>query len=156
MTLIDRIFLAWRIVRARPGNLLKHAERELGTPDDSYSAAGVEALKELILVFSTQGHSGFSASYVRHQLALLLAYEPIRPLTGEPSEWIEVGDGVFQNNRCSRVFKQADRFDGQPYDLDGKVFREPNGSCFTNRESMVPITFPYTPTTVYVDVTAAA
>jgi hypothetical protein len=83
----------------------------------------------------------------------LLRYEPLGPLTGEPDEWVDHGY-CMQNNRCSHVFKQADRFDGQAYDIQGKVFREPSGACYTCSDSFVPITFPYTPTTVYVDVPA--
>ena len=38
--------------------------------------------------------------------------------------------------------------------MRGKVFRDPDGFCFTNRDSRTPVTFPYTPATVYVDVPA--
>lgn len=148
-----RFLLCWRILRAKPGNLLAHAERELPPDDgDEMQALMNTQLKDLILVFSTHGHSGFSAGYAISALEKLLRFKPLRPLTGEPDEWNEVSDGVFQNNRCSHVFKQADRFNGQAYDLDGKVFREPSGACFTSKDSMVPITFPYTPTTEYIDV----
>ncbi|RZL33306.1 MAG: hypothetical protein EOP35_18205 [Rubrivivax sp.] len=157
MNLTQRIALCWRILRAKPGNLLDHAGRELPKPEgDEMQALMNQQLREMVLVFSTHGHSGFSASWARHALGKLLAYEPIGPLTGEPDEWCEVSDGVYQNRRCSRVFKDASEMGGQAYDLDGKVFREPSGSCFTNRDSRTPVTFPYTPTTVYVDVPEAA
>lgn len=153
MNLTKRLALCWRILKAQPAGLLAHAERELphiGT--DEMGALMAEQLKELVLVFGTHGHSGFSAGYATAVLQKLLRYEPIAPLTGEPGEWNEVGDGVFQNNRCSRVFKQADRFNGQAYDIEGRVFRETNGVCYTSSNSFVPIVFPYTPTTEYVDV----
>jgi hypothetical protein len=150
--LTKRIGLCWRILRSEPGNLLQHAERELPSGGDEMQALMNSQLKEMILVFSTHGHSGFSASYARQMLDLLLQYKPLGPLTGEASEWNEVGPGVFQNNRCSRVFKSADRFDGQAYDIDAKVFREPSGACYTNSESAQPVVFPYTPATEYVDV----
>jgi hypothetical protein len=38
------------------------------------------------------------------------------------------------------------------YDIDGKIFIEPDGCAFTNRKSHVRITFPYTPKTKYIDV----
>lgn len=155
-TLTSRLALCWRILRANPGNLLTHAERELPRASGDEMQALMNAqLKELILVFSTHGHSGFSAGYATSALAKLLRYEPLRPLTGEPDEWNEVGDGVFQNNRCSHVFKQAGRFNGQAYDINGRVFREPSGACFTSGDSFVPIIFPYTPTIEYVDVPGA-
>lgn len=150
MSLIQRLMLAWRVLTCRIGNLMQHADRELPPPgDDEMQALMNTQLKELVLVFSTHGHSGFSAAWARALLSKLLAYEPIGPLTGEPHEWVEVGAGVFQNNRCGRVFKQADRFNGQAYDLDGIVWEEPDGSRFTNSESLVPVTFPYTPATEY-------
>jgi hypothetical protein len=152
MKLAQRLGLCWRILRARPGNLLDHANREL-PPDDSDEMQGLmnQGLRELLLVFSTQGHSGFSAQFAQHQLNLLLDFKPLGPLTGEPSEWCELDYGddmAAQNKRCGRVFK---RKDGTAYDSQGRVFREPDGSCYTNGESRVDITFPYTPTVEYVD-----
>jgi hypothetical protein len=111
-----------------------------------------EGTLELLKVFAEHGHSGASAPYAIKLFATLAAMEPLGPLTGDDSEWMEVGPGVFQNLRCSHVFKQADRFDGQAYDLDGRIFREPSGACYTSRDSMVPITFPYTPKREYIDV----
>lgn len=140
MNIIERARLAWRILTQPTGNLMAHALHELGPGCD------IE-LRELILVFSTQGHSGGSAAVTADLIAKLLRYDPIRPLTGEADEWCEVGPAVFQNKRCGRVFKQADRFNGQAYDLDGIVWEDPDGSRFTNGESMVPVVFPYTPKT---------
>ena len=142
MNLTQRIRLAFRVLTYRPGNLMAHAESELGPGMD------IE-LRELLLVFSSQGHSGASAAITADLVGRLLRYEPIGPLTGKPDEWVEVSDGVYQNRRCGRVFKQADRFNGQGYDLDGIVWEEPDGSRFTNAESMVPVVFPYTPVTEY-------
>lgn len=153
MKLSQRLALCYRILRQKPGGLLAHANRELPKPGgDEMQELMNQQLRELVWVFGTHGHSGFSAGYARQMLDKLLAYEPLGPLTGEPDEWNDVGPGVFQNNRCGRVFKQADRFDGQAYDIDGKVFREPSGACYTSKDSLVPITFPYTPVTEYVDV----
>ena len=111
-----------------------------------------ENVLEIAEVFASQGHSGFSAAYCVDVLDKVLRNAPVGPLTGEDWEWNEVGPGVFQNNRCSHVFKDASQFDGQAYDIDGKIFREPNGVCYTNASSRVPVTFPYTPTREYVDV----
>lgn len=142
MDMLQRMSLAWRILTRKTGNLMQHALAELGPGCD------IE-IKELLLVFGTQGHSGASAAITADLVGKLLRYEPIGPLTGGPDEWMEVGPGVFQNKRCGRVFKQADRFNGQAYDLDGIVWEDPDGARFTNRESMVPVTFPYTPATEY-------
>jgi len=141
--------LCWRILRCKPGNLMKHAEMELPKPKgDDMQALMNQQIKEMILVFSTHGHSGFSAAYASHMLKDLLDYKPLGPLTGEPDEWAEYAQGRFQNKRCSHVFKDEDGC----YDSEGRIFREPNGSCYQSRDSRVPVTFPYTPTKVYVDV----
>jgi hypothetical protein len=142
-------------------NLNKHAIAEFkaagwlddtGAYIDEMQGAICEHVLDLLRVFADEGHSGSTAPYTVNMFKKLAMFEPLVPLSGEDWEWTEVSDGVFQNKRCSRVFKQADRFNGQPYDLDGRVFREPNGSCYTSKDSMVPITFPYTPKTEYVDV----
>lgn len=144
--------LCRRIMAEEPGNLLAHTNAELLPEEgDEMQAAMNQSLRELVLVFSTQGHSGFSANYAIAALEKLLRYEPLRPLTGESAEWVEVGQGVFQNKRCSRVFKQVGRFDGQAYDIEGKVFRRQGEGSFTNHDSFVPITFPYRPTTEYIN-----
>lgn len=138
-------------------NLLSHAETELryaGLYDDDsdYGGMTAKAVMELMKVFSAQGHSGASAGIVIEIFSKLARYEPLSPLTGDDDEWCEVSDGVFQNKRCSHVFKQADRFDGRACDINGKIFREPNGLKYTSRDSCVVVEFPYTPKSEIVDV----
>ena len=49
----------------------------------------------------------------------LIAGKPITPLTGSDDEFTEVADGVFQNKRCSSVFKDPRFHDGKlAYDID--------------------------------------
>lgn len=152
MNYLQRLQLCRRILREPLGNLFAHADRELPKPetDDTMQALMNAQLKELLLVFSTHGHSGSSASYAITILERLLRYAPIGPLKGTPEEWREATTDLLQNRRCSRVFKEKST--GLAYDIAGKVFREPSGACYTSRESRVTVTFPYTPTTVYVDV----
>ena len=119
--------------------------------DSDYGGALGPAIMRMMEVFAQEGHSGASAAIAANVFKRLAAFEPLTPLTGEDDEWTEVGEGMFQNKRCSRVFKDAER---GAYDIQGRVFREPSGACFTNRMSRVPVTFPYTPTTEYVDVPA--
>ena len=57
---------------------------------------------------------------------------------------------TYQNKRFSRVFKEGK--DGQAYDMQGKVFVEPDGCSYTSRDSRVYIEFPYVPHTEYVKV----
>ena len=130
---------------------------ETGKFDDEMQEAICNHVLKLLEVFSDEGHSGSSAPYTVNIFQKLAMFEPLVPLTGEDWEWNEVHDGVFQNKRCSHVFKQADRFDGQAYDSNGIIFYdwytnengEKSKSYFTGRESCVPITFPYTPTKEY-------
>lgn len=123
-------------------------ELEFLKDGDEMNLAVRNHLLKMCVEFEKAGHSGFSANYAANILNKLLRYEPILPLTGNDDEWQEVGDGVFQNIRCHRVFKE----NGQAYDIEGKVFKEPSGVCFTNKNSRVEITFPYTPTTEYLGV----
>lgn len=138
-------------------NLRKHAELEFKAMGWDLEKNEMQSLMckqvcELLDLFSSHGHSGTSAPYAISMFQKLASFEPLGPLTGEDWEWNEVGNGVFQNKRCSHVFKQADRFDGQAYDIEGRIFRDPSGSCYQNRDSQVPILFPYTPKREYVDV----
>lgn len=108
---------------------------------------------ELLAVLSHQGHSGGSIGFALQFFSAMAQFKPWGPLTGDESEWGEVFDkiGSQQNKRCSHVFRDPD---GRAYDINGKVFREPNGNCYTNRDSKVFIKFPYTPKTEYIDVPA--
>lgn len=149
--------LAYRLrVKKRPkGYTILHAEREFLAagylPLDQQQEEGPnkwvqENVLELLEVFARQGHSGSSAPYVVEMFRKLALHELLVPLSGAEDEWNEVGGGVFQNNRCSHVFKDKDSFNGQAYDLFGRVFREPDGCCYTSADSRVPVTFPYMPT----------
>lgn len=131
---------------------------EKGDYTDEMQQAICEHVLKLLDVFADEGHSGSSAPYAVGVFEKLAMFKPLVPLTGEDWEWTEVSEGCFQNKRCSRVFKQADRFNGQAYDIDGIVFfdwytdpetGEKSKSYFTGRDSFVPVTFPYTPTTEY-------
>lgn len=138
-------------------NLEAYAKSEMeraGLFDKNSDYGGMlgEAVMKMIKVFADEGHSGFSASMAISIFEKVARFEPLTPLTGEHGEWMEVGDGCFQNVRCSHVFKDAD---GKAYDIQGKVFREPSGSCFASRDSRVYVTFPYTPKIEYVDVPAS-
>lgn len=146
----------WERLFPPKSNLEAHAEQELRAAgfydaDADYGGLVPPAVLALVKVFARQGHSGFSANLVRNLFHKIAAYEPLVPLQGTDDEWCEVSEGTFQNKRCHHVFKDAD---GRAYDIDGKIFREPDGACYTNRESHVYVTFPYAPTREYVDVPA--
>lgn len=138
------------------GNLTDYARAELERAglfreDSDYGGMLGTAVLKLVKVFAKEGHSGFSAAMATSLFSKVSRFEPLTPLTGEDDEWRESagGNGLFQNKRCGRVFKGAN---GEAYDIDGKVFREPDGATFTSGDSRVPVTFPYTPTTEIIDV----
>lgn len=138
-------------------NLELHARKEmeiagLFDKDSDYGGMLGEAVMKMIKVFDDEGHSGFSANLAISIFEKVARFEPLTPLTGADDEWMEVGDDTFQNVRCSHVFKK----DGEAYDIEGRIFREPSGSCYTSFESRTPVTFPYTPTHEYVDVPESA
>jgi hypothetical protein len=136
-------------------NYVKHANREfeaMNWPGDcEMQQLMCNQVVDLLHVFYGCGHSGSSAPYAVSMFKKLAMFEPLGPLTGEDSEWGDsfCGDGTMQNNRCSHVFKRPD---GTAYDINGKVFREKSGACYTSQDSRVDVIFPYTPTTEYVDV----
>jgi hypothetical protein len=138
---------------------------EHGNFKDEMQAEICTHVLKLLDVFADEGHSGSSAPYALNIFKKLAMFEPIAPLTGEDWEWVDVGDygtGTprWQNKRCSRVFKDGD---GLAYDIDGivwwewftdKVTGEKFKSHFTNVQSRVPVTFPYTPKTEYKEYNA--
>lgn len=107
-----------------------------------------ENVLELLEVFAKQGHSGSSAPHAISLFTKLASYLPLSPLTGEDHEWKKIGDGEYQNIRCSSVFKKGENV----YDINGKIFKEPSGACYTSNKSRVSVTFPYIPTPKYVNV----
>jgi hypothetical protein len=131
---------------------------EDGSFEDKAQECICNQILELLELFSSHGHSGSTAPYaaqIFHDLAL---FKTIVPLNGTPDEWNEVGDGIFQNNRCSHVFKEEGRFGGQAYDINAIIFWEWHVNTetgerhpvyFTCGESHQPITFPYTPTSIH-------
>lgn len=103
----------------------------------------------LVELFASQGHSGGSASVVLAAFGTVARYGVLTPLTGEDSEWMEVGPNVWQNVRLSSVFREED---GRAYDIEAIVHRLPDGKCYLRGGERHYIEFPYTPKKVYVDV----
>lgn len=138
---------------------------ENGVFKDGMQKAICNHALKLLDVFAEEGHSGSSAPYAVNLFKKLALFETVAPLTGEDWEWNLICDErtngveVYQNKRCSAVFKQTDRFGGQPYYLEAVVFwewhrdsetGEPYKCYYTSRDSSQTITFPYSPKTEYV------
>lgn len=139
------------------GNLEQHARRELEIAglfdkDSDYGGMVGAAVMQMMQGFSEEGHSGFSAGMTSSIFNKVSRFEPLTPLTGNDDEWggDHMDGDTLQNKRCSHVFKKIST--GLAYDINGKIFREPDGSIYTGSGSRVDITFPYTPKSEYVDV----
>lgn len=127
--------------------------------------------------FSKSGQSGGSAPFTARALSQaiekLCLQEPIAPLTGADDEWCDItelndGESMYQNNRCSAVFK--DGKDGRAYYIDAIIKETQDGSRWSgwlwlskedyltgNKDLMVGgrmfiKSFPFTPKTFYIDV----
>ena len=126
-------------------NLVDYAKDELkriGMIDsgEAYNDWATKAILDLIELFASQNHSGFSAPYVINAFSRLAMFKPLSPLTGEDDEWNEVVPDFFQNKRYSAVFKDKD---GAAYNIEGKIFTDDGETWYTNRDSRVNVAFPY-------------
>ena len=125
---------------------------------DEMQALICNQVLRLLDIFGGQGHTGSTAPYTINLFKTLAMFEPVSPLTGLDWEWVDVSDRspenkpLWQNVRCGRIFKD----ENHAYDIEGIVWYnwstdEKTGekfkSHFTNRESRVPVTFPYLPKT---------
>lgn len=126
-------------------NLVDYAKEELkriGMIDsgEPYNNEVTKAILDLIGLFESQGHTGFTAPYTVNAFKRLAMYKPLAPLTGEDSEWDEIEPGFYQNKRYSAVFKEKD---GRVYNSDGKIFTDDGETWYHSKDSRVEITFPY-------------
>lgn len=131
---------------ARDSNIVSYAENELRLAgwydkDAFYGDLMPKAVMRQARLFSIEGHSGMSAGLAMNLSKQVCMFRPLTPLTGKDDEWNEVGEGTFQNKRCSHIFKDAD---GRAYDIQGKVFQDPDGAHYTSRDSRVAVKFPWT------------
>lgn len=115
-------------------NLIEHAKRELkligaDSKDGVYDGMLYDSCMELVTVFSKQGHSEMSASIVRDLFNKLADFKPLSKLTLDDDEWSEVGNGIYQNNRNSAVFK--DGKDRRAYYIDAFYKKTRNGSTWS-------------------------
>lgn len=127
--------------------------------------------------FGNSGQSGGSAPYTASAICStlkdLLMQRPICPITGIDEEWMNCGDmgatdvdssEVWQNSRCSALFRDNSVRNGEPYYLDAITWKTQTGSTWGGRAWLddtqtIPISsrqfiqgYPFTPKTFYVDV----
>ena len=124
-------------VEDNDNNHIKFAKKELNillkrSDNDEMQKLINDDILQIVKIFSQQGHSGFSASYAINLLTRLLGFKPLTPLTGEDGEWNLVGglvgEEIYQNNRCSAVFKGVDKKTGKTrYTYNDKYTISDNG-----------------------------
>lgn len=165
-------------------NTQRFAQRELdilvkSSPDPENRPIIEPFIPEILALcekFGNSGQSGGSAPYTATVLSQavkkLCLQEPICEITGIDDEWVDVshyGDGsnstddiLFQNNRCSGLFKNKD---GRCWYLDAIVWKgntegesSSDWETFTGnvegyRSRQYIKSFPFTPKTFYIDVT---
>lgn len=154
-------------------NTAKFAERELSilvkTVEDPTIKPFIPEIIALCDKFGKSGQSGgsapFTARALSHAVKKLCLQEPICEITGIDEEWndvSEMSDGkiVFQNKRCSALFK--DGKDSMPHYLDAIVFKAQNGHAYCGSAWMGDGSklysqqyikkFPFKPKTFYIDV----
>jgi hypothetical protein len=90
-------------------NLVSHAryELELIGEDPEF----IKSYLVVIQAFADQGHSGGSASVAIPTINALLQFQPLSPLTDDPSEWNHVSEevwgaegGIWQSRRNFEAF----------------------------------------------------
>ena len=130
-------------------NPLRHSEEielQMMAKGDEMNELMASNVRDLLCTLHSQGHSGFSVNIATSIFSRLVKGKPLGPLTGEEDEWADPydpEDATVQNKRCSSIFK--DLKTGVAYNISGRIFQEPCGSSYTNRDSRVYIDkFPYT------------
>ncbi len=156
-------------------NTQKFAKQELeylaATVPDALVTPFAKEILALCEAFGKSGQSGGSAPYTASAIAdtvkKLCLQNPICDVLGAEVEWCDIsesmgGESVYQNNRCSALFKNGknahphyldaivwqgeedwDTFTGQVY-IDDKNFELIGSSQF--------VKFPFKPKTFYIDV----
>lgn len=95
-------------------------------PDSDYNGAAGDCILEIMKLFSSQHHSGGSASIVIAALERLLNWHPLVPLTYQPDEWYDRsvesgGSPLWQNKRDPSVFSEDEGLTWYSVEDDSKA-----------------------------------
>ena len=152
--------------------LTKFAENELkihksliDKNDKSIILPYREEILSIIKKFDKQGYDEqgtiFAAKVIGTAIRNLLMEEIISPIIGDDNEWVLVTHTLYQNNRCSNVFKESK--DAQPHYLDAIHWRLSDGRLYAGKaldsnnniiQSKQYINLPFSPHTFIIDVTS--
>ena len=110
-------------------SLLEHAKTEmqragLYDKDADYGGAIAKYVEDLMKVFSEQAHSGFSAMYTLSIFDKVARFQALTPITNSSEEWLEVGDGLWQNRRVGSCFSEDGGKTYHNIDEERSLFRK--------------------------------
>jgi len=147
----------------KESNLYQYAKKELELIGYDFSSKEKnmnnlmrDNILELLEVFYKQGHSAFSVNYVINLFTKLAKFEPLKPVTDEEGEWVEVVENMYQHKRLANLCKNGK--DGKPYYCTAIIFRDQNGNTFVSgnvegiSSAQYVKSFPFTPKSFYIDV----
>lgn len=111
------------VTKKEKSRLVAHAEQELAIigltpptreqmrqidkvadPQEGWNMLLAHSVMSIITLFASQGHSGASAANTLQLVDQLARFKPLSPLTNNPAEWLEVAEGLWQNNRNGEAF----------------------------------------------------
>lgn len=104
-----------KAIKILSSNLVEHAKVEmkmvgLDKPDADYDGMLYNAVLELIEVFASQGHSGFSAELTLELFNELAKFQNLSDITANEAEWEDIsemwGSAHWQNKRNSALFSE--------------------------------------------------
>lgn len=86
----------------------------------NFGERDTRVMLDILRQFFHTWNSGGAVSVARPVLERLLAGKPLTPLTGEADEWYQPDPSLnlFQNKRCSTIFREQSPFDGSAVDFD--------------------------------------
>jgi len=98
-------------------SIISQAKAELDRIN--FGEEDTKVMVEILEKFLDQWDSGGAVAAAAPVLQRLIAGKCLSPLTGADEEWVDHGNGVFQNTRCSSVFKDPRFHEGKlAYDID--------------------------------------
>ena len=103
---------------------------------------------KLIEIFSEQGHSGMTAPYAISLFEKLASWKSIADITANREWWNgDIGSGNMVQSRiqCDVFSTEEDLKKNRAYFLDGIIFKDRDGCCYTNSKSRVWFDLPGLP-----------
>jgi hypothetical protein len=144
-------------------NLYQHAKKELELVGYDFSSDEKtmdnlmrDNILDLLRVFYKQEHSELTANYIIDVFRRLARFQPLKPVTDEEEEWVEVAENLYQHKRLAGLFKNGET--GRSHYLDAIIFVDQDGITFTSNNiegissSQYVKSFPFVPKTFFVNV----